>query len=455
MKKETSRRDFLRKATVGAAAGVAGVALAGTANAMPAKSYAKVKGANDRIFLAIQGLGRRYGAYIQPISLKENNVELLYLCDVMKSQRDNAAEKFSKSIKNKPVLENDIRKIFDDQKVDAIFMATPDHWHTPGACMGMRAGKHIYLEKPCSHNPREGELVVGFQQKYNKVVQMGNQQRSSPESNEIIKDIHNGIIGEAYKAVAFYVNGRGEVPIAKKAAPPEGLDWDLFQGPAPRRDYTHDTWDYNWHWYGWEYGTAEMGNNATHELDVARWALDVNYPEYVDVVAGKYHYKNDGWTMYDTMEATYKFANNRTIKWDGQSRNNYDIYGQKRGRGTIVHGSKGSVFIDRSGYQLYDLAGKLLKDSKSAGNEAGTALGGGGDMTTQHAKNFFNTIRGTEKLTSPIEQGVVSQLLTHYANISYRIGKSFNVDENTGRIFDRDAMKLWGREYEPGWEPKL
>ena len=111
-----------------------------------------------------------------------------------------------------------------------------------------------------------------------------------------------------------------------------------------------------------------MGNNATHELDVARWALDVNYPEYVDVVAGKYHYKNDGWTMYDTMEATYKFANNRTIKWDGQSRNNYDIYGQKRGRGTIVHGSKGSVFIDRSGYQLYDLAGKLLKDSKSAVN---------------------------------------------------------------------------------------
>ncbi|MEQ6118410.1 Gfo/Idh/MocA family oxidoreductase [Reichenbachiella sp. MALMAid0571] len=453
MKKDTSRRDFLKKATVSAMAGAAGMAFAGSANAMSAKSYGKVKGANDRLFLAIQGLGRRYGAYIEPVALKENNVELLYLCDVMKSQRDKAAAKFAKSIKNKPVLENDIRKVFDDQKVDAIFMATPDHWHTPGACMGMEAGKHIYLEKPCSHNPKEGELVVGFQQKYNKVVQMGNQQRSSPESIDIIKQIHNGVIGKTYKAIAFYTNDRGEVPVAKKAAPPEGLDWELFQGPAPRKQYMHDTWDYNWHWYGWDYGTAEMGNNATHELDIARWALDVKYPEKVDVVSGKFQYVNDGWTMYDTMEATFRFADNRVIKWDGQSRNKYNIYGS--GRGTIIYGSEGSVYVDRGGYRLYNLKGELLKDSKAAGNEAGTALGGGGDMTTKHASNFFNTIRGKETLTSPIEQGVVSQLLTHYANISHRIGKPFEIDENTGRIYDRDAMKLWGREYEPGWEPKL
>lgn len=455
MKKETSRRDFLKKATVSAAAGVAGVALAGTASAMSAKSYAKVKGANDRIYLAIQGLGRRYGAYISPISLKESNVELLYLCDVMKSQRDDAAVKFAKSIKNKPKLENDIRKVMADDKVDAIFMATPDHWHTPGAIMAMQAGKHVYLEKPCSHNGREGELVVAATEKYKKVVQMGNQQRSSPESQEIIKAIHNGAIGKTYKAVAFYTNGRGEVPVPKKAAPPAGLDWDLFQGPSPRKEYMHDTWNYNWHWYGWDFGTAEMGNNATHELDVARWAMDVKYPEKVDVLSGKFHYQNDGWEMYDTMEATFRFAGNRTIKWDGQSRNKYDMYGQGRGRGTIVYGSTGSAFIDRSGYQMFDIKGKLVKDSKSSGNEAGTALGGGGDMTTQHAINFFDTIRGKAKLTSPIQQGAISQHLTHYANIASRLDKSFEVDEVTGRIFDRDAMKLWGREYQPGWEPKL
>lgn len=452
MRKDTTRRDFLKKATVGATA-VAGVALSGAATAMSAKNYSRIIGANDRIYLAIQGLGRRYGGYIAPIALKKNNVELLYLCDVMKSQREKAAQNFSKSIKNKPVLENDIRKILDDKKVNAVFMATPDHWHTPGACMAMQAGKHVYLEKPCSHNPREGELVVAFQQKYNKVVQMGNQQRSAFESQEIIKEIHNGVIGNAYKAVAFYTNGRGEVPVPTKAAPPEGLDWELFQGPAPRKEYMHDTWDYNWHWYGWDYGTAEMGNNATHELDIARWALDVKYPEHVDVTSGKHHYVNDGWEMYDTMEATFRFPNHKIIQWDGKSRNQYDTYGG--GRGTIIYGSEGSVFVNRGGYRLYSLDGKLIKDSKSTGSEAGVALGGGGDMTTLHATNFFNAIRGKAKLTSPIEQGVVSQLLTHYANISSRIAKSFDVDENTGRIFDREAMKLWAREYEPGWEPKI
>jgi len=445
----TNRRNFLKKSVASAT----GVTLGASAMASSAKRYSRIIGANDRINVAIVGLGRRLGAYYDPISLKESNVELLYLCDVMKSQRERAAEKFSKIIKNKPKLENDIRKVLEDPKVDAIFNATPDHWHTPGACMAMEAGKHVYLEKPCSHNPHEGDLVIGYMKKYNKVVQMGNQQRSSPESIEIIKDIHDGVIGDTYKAVAFYTNGRGEVPVPKKQAPPEGLDWDLFQGPSPRKPYEHDTWNYNWHWYGWDFGTAEMGNNATHELDVARWALDVEYPMHVDVFAGKFHYVDDGWSMYDTMEATYKFANNREIKWEGQSRNKYDTFGG--GRGTIIYGSKGSVFVNRGGYRLYDIKGKLIREKKAGSNEAGTALGGGGDMTTMHAVNFFETIRGKQTLTSPIEQGVVSQLLTHYANIAERIGKGFDVDETTGRIFDREAMKLWSRAYEPGWEPKL
>jgi predicted dehydrogenase len=309
------------------------------------------------------------------------------------------------------------------------------------------------VEKPCSHNPKEGELIVAFQKKYNKVVQMGNQQRSSVESTQIIQEIHKGIIGKTYKAIAFYTNSRGFVPVPVKQAPPEGLDWELFQGPAPRKEYMHDTWDYNWHWYGWDYGTAEMGNNATHELDIARWALDVDYPEQVDVLSGKFHHQNDGWTMYDTMEATFRFSNNRIIQWDGQSRNGYDKYGKSRG--VIVYGSKGSVFIDRDGYSLYDLKGKLIRDSKSQGAEGGIALGGGGSLSTLHAVNFFDAIRGKAKLSSPIDQGAISQMLTHYANISSRIGKSFEVNEKNGHIYDRNAMKLWSRDYEPGWEPKL
>ncbi len=445
----SNRRNFIKKASAGAV----GLAFGNSINAMPARSYQNIIGANDRINIAIQGLGRRLGGYIESIERKESNVRLMYLCDVMKSQRDKAAKRFENKIRNKPVLENDIRKILEDKDVDAIFMATPDHWHTPGACMAMEAGKHVYLEKPCSHDPHENELVVAFQKKYNKVVQMGNQQRSSVESKEIIKDIHNGIIGNTYKAIAFYTNSRGEVPIPVKTQPPVGLDWNLFQGPSPRKDYMHDTWNYNWHWYGWDFGTAEMGNNATHELDVARWAMDVKYPEHVDVFSGKLQYVEDGWTMYDTMEANFRFSNNRIIQWDGRSRNGYNKYG--KGRGTIVYGSEGSVFIDRGGYSLYDLKGELIKDSKSSKEEGGVALGGGGDLSTRHAVNFFETIRGKEKLNSPIQQGAISQMMTHYANISSRIGKSFEVDETNGRIFDRDAMKLWSRTYEPGWEPKL
>jgi len=447
--KEQSRREFLKKVGIGAT----GVALSSSVNAMSAHSYKKIIGANDRIHIAIQGLGRRYGGFLSPIANSNNNIELVYLCDVLDSQLQKASQSVTKQIGYKPKEEKDIRKILEDKKVDAVFMATPDHWHTPGACMAMQAGKHVYLEKPCSHNPHENELVVAFQKKYHKHVQMGNQQRSSLETISIINDIHNGVIGDAYKAVAFYSNGRGEVPVPKKATPPAGLDWDLFQGPSPRKAYEHDTWNYNWHWYGWDFGTAEMGNNATHELDIARWALDVQYPNRVDVWSDKLHFKDDGWDMYDTMEANFHFANNRLIQWDGKSRNNYNTYGG--GRGTIIYGSEGSVFVDRGGFRLYDRKGKLVRDSKSKTQESGVALGGGWDLTTRHAVNFFDAIRGKAQLTSPIEVGAMSQMLTHYANISSRIGKGFEVDEQTGHIYDRDAMQLWRREYEPGWEPKL
>ena len=178
--------------------------------------------------------------------------------------------------------EEDIHKIFDDKEVDAIIMATPDHWHSYGACKALQANKHVYLEKPCSHNMAENDLIVNHQRYYKKLVQMGNQQGHQITPKYIINKIHEGIIGNVYNAVTFYNNNRGRVPNQSFKTPPDGLNWDLFQGPAPR-SYTHDTWDYNWRWYDWDYGTGEAGNNATHELDIARWALNVNYP-------GKYPY---------------------------------------------------------------------------------------------------------------------------------------------------------------------
>jgi predicted dehydrogenase len=437
----SKRRDFIKKF----AAGTAGLALGGVAYGLPAKNYDRIIGANDRLNIAVIGLGGRGVLYDKAISLKENNVNLIYLCDVMKSQREKALAAYAKLIDNKPVLENDIRKVVSDPKLDAILNATPDHWHTPGACMAMAAGKHVYVEKPCSHNPHEAETLVACTKKYNKVVQMGNQYRSVPHFMEIVTEIHNGVIGKAFKATTFLSSPRKSIPVAEKAPVPEGLDWDLFQGPAPRAEYINQIWDYIWHWYGWNYGTAEIMNNGIHEMDIARWALQVEYPDYVDVEAEKRYFVDDGWTMYDTMDATFKFPDKKIIKWDGKSRNAYNTYGSNRG--VIIYGSEGTVYVDPFGYKLYNREGSMLREKK---RESETD-----DGTITHISNFFNAIRGKEKLNSPIEIGAISNMLANYANIAYRIGKPFEVDSETGRIFDREAMKLWHRDYEPGWEPVL
>ncbi len=372
----------------------------------------------------------------------------------MKSQRDNAMANFATHIDYKAKAENSFFKVIEDKKVDAIINATPDHWHAPGTWLALEAGKHVYVEKPCSHNPREGELLVDYQKKYKKVVQMGNQQRSSDHTIEIIEQIHNGAIGKAYMATAFYNNARVEVPVAQKAPVPEGLDWELFQGPSPRKSYQHDTWDYNWHWYGWDFGTAETGNNATHELDVARWALQTDFPSKVMVDAEKYHYPNDGWTMYDTMMATFKFEDGKSIQWDGKSRNNQSTYGG--GRGTIIYGTEGSVYVDRELYRLFDRSGALVREVQSGSAEGSTNLGGGGDMSTQHVVNFFETIRGNEKQRSPIDEGAKSTLLCHLANISSRIDENFECDPKNGHILDNAKAKaLWSRDYEKGWGPTI
>ena len=447
-KSENSRREFIKQSTL-ATASISTLGAIG----FSAKSYGNIIGANDRLNIALMGLGRRMSAFYQPIGLKSSNVNLVYLCDVMQSQREKAAVIFSKHIDYAPKLENSFLKVIDDKSIDAIINATPDHWHAPGAWLAMEAGKNVYVEKPCSHNPREGELLVEYQKKYGKVVQMGNQQRSSDHTIEIIDQIHNGIIGRAYMATAFYTNNRPEVPIAKPAPAPAGLDWDLFQGPAPRKPYMHDTWDYNWHWYGWDYGTAETGNNATHELDVARWALNVEFPNRVFVDAEKYHFVDDGWTMYDTMLATFKFGD-KTIQWDGKSRNNQKTYSSDRG--TVIYGTEGSVYVDRGVYRLYDVTGKLTKEVKSKGEKGSDDMRAWGDGTTAHVTNFFEAIRGNATQRSPIDEGAKSTLLCHLANISSRTNSSLDCNPENGHILKNEkAMALWSREYEKGWEPKI
>ncbi|MEN8825615.1 MAG: Gfo/Idh/MocA family oxidoreductase [Wenyingzhuangia sp.] len=448
MSNQNSRRNFIKKTALGT------IGLAGASSMqMSAQSYKNIIGANDRINVAIAGLGRRLGAFYAPIAHRKSNVKLLYLCDAKESQMNKAGEKFSQHISYKPKLNQNIFKVLEDKKVDVLINAMPDHWHTPGAIMAMKSGKHVYVEKPSSCTMEENDLLVEATKKYDKVVQMGNQQRSSAHTQQIIKKIHEGAIGTAYKAVAFYNNGRGEVPHQKKATIPEGLDWNLWQGPAVHREYTSETWNYNWHWYGWNYGTAEMGNNATHELDIARWALNVDLPQLVEVDSDKKHFVDDGWEMYDTMKARFTFQDNKQIEWDGKSRNAYSTYGS--GRGVIIYGTEGSVFLNRGYYKLFDRKGKLVEEVNSQGQEGGITLGGGGDMSTLHVMNFFDAIRGKQSLNAPIDEANISMAMVHYANISSRIDQSFEIDDSTGKIFNRVAMQLWGKPYEDSWKNKF
>jgi len=442
-----NRRTFIKKSSLG----IVGTSLLSSFNSVSAKSYSRILGSNERITLAFQGLGRRFPGLLNS-SLKMKNIEIKYFCDVMDKQIVKANKRYFDLTKEKTKSEKNIHKIIDDKDVDALIIATPDHWHTYAACKGMEAGKHIYLEKPCSHNLMESDLLVNFQKYYNKSVQMGNQQRSSYETAEVIKLLRNGIIGDLIKAEAYYNNNRPRVPNQKIEPAPDGLDWELFQGPSKRKLYTYDTWDYNWRWYGWDFGTGEAGNNATHELDIARWALNVHYPERVDVFSSKNHFLDDGWTMYDTMEAKFHFPDNLKIDWNCQSRNSF-FKKTMGGRGTVIYGSNGSAFINRQGYSIYDLDGKEIKNSVSSDNESSTQLGGGGNMTTKHFRNFFNSIREGEKLNSSIDDAVISQSMVHYANLSHRSGKSFMINPNNGNVLNKKIKnKFWSREYEKGWE---
>ena len=442
-----NRRTFIKKSTMG----IVGASILSPFHKSSAKSYSRIIGSNDRITLAFQGLGRRFPGLLNS-SLEMKNVEIKYFCDVMDQQIDKANKRYFNLTSKKTNTEKNIHKIIDDKDVDALIIATPDHWHAYAACKGMEAGKHIYLEKPCSHNLMESELLVNFQKYYNRSVQMGNQQRSSYETLQCIKLLRNGIIGDLVKAEAFYNNTRPRVPNQVISEVPKGLDWALFQGPSKRKPDTYDTCEYNWRWYGWDFGTGEAGNNATHELDIARWALNVHYPEKVDVYSGKNHFLDDGWTMYDTMEAKFEFPNNLKIDWNCHSRNSY-YKKMMGGRGTVVYGTNGSAFINRNGFSVYDLNGKEIKNSVSTDKESSTELGGGGNMTTKHFRNFFKSIRESAELNSPIDDAVISQSMVHYANLAHRSGKSFKIDPKNGNVLDKKIKKkFWSREYEKGWD---
>jgi len=408
---------------------------------------------SNKVILAVMGINSR-GAYLAEEFSKLANVEIAYLCDVEEKAIANGLKPFDNAAK-KPAVIKDIRELVNKKDFDGLLIAAPDHWHAPAAILGVTHGKHVYVEKPCSHNPHEGELLVQAMKKYPKqLIQMGTQRRSMPNLINAVKEVKEGIIGNAYFGKAWYANNRKSIGFGKKVPVPSTLDFNLWQGPAPRKIYQDNLVHYNWHWF-WHWGTAETCNNGTHEIDMCRWFLHVDYPTKVTSAGGRYAFKDD-WQTPDTQVATFEFANNKSITWEGRSCNKMKVEGASRG--FIIYGDKGTlVNYGNDDYKIFDADNKLVKEVQSAAKNDGTnTVSATGNLDLFHFNNFIDAIRGEARINAPIDEGHKTVLLGHLANIAQRTGRTLHCDPKTGHILnDAGAMKLWKREYEKGWEPKM
>jgi predicted dehydrogenase len=440
-----SRREFLDTL----AAGTAGLAIGSTA-----KSYGQILGSNDRLNFAIIGLRWRGYAHLSALKANKDTARVSHICDVDSDILAKFAGVAEHELGYAPVSVRDFRNILQHRDVDAITIATPDHWHTPLAIAALQAGKHVYVEKPCSHNPAEGALLVQAQQKFGKLVQQGTQQRSCSRTMEAVDKIHNGLIGTPYFAKGWYGNTRKSIGTGKEAPVPAQLDWDLWQGPAPRRPYKDNIHPYNWHWFK-HWGTGESLNNGTHSIDLCRWVLAVDYPRSVSSTGGRYHFRDD-WQFYDTLVTSFDYGD-KMISWEGKSCNGMKYYDHDAG--LTVMGTTGSVFIygdGGSGYEVFDLKGDRTGVFKDDSSIPFYDQFDGDLPTAAHFANLIAAIRKRETLHAPISEGNIVVTMLQLSNISWALNRELRLDTHTGQVLDDpQAVTMWAREYENGWAPHL
>jgi predicted dehydrogenase len=432
MPASSDRRSFLKTSAAASAAWAAGSYFVSQSPAQETKSTGAT------LNVAIMGVNGRGGALATGF-IGQPNCQVAYICDVDERAINKVMSPISERQNRRPQSVVDFRKALDDKSVDILVCAAPNHWHAPATILGCAAGKHVYVEKPCSHNPREGELAVEASRKHNRVVQMGSQRRSSPVIGEGIELIQQGAIGKVLYARSWYNNRRPSIGRGKAVAVPPTLDWTLWQGPAPDRPYVDNVVPYNWHWK-WHWGNGELGNNGVHALDVARWGLGVEFPIRVTSGGGKFRHDDDQETP-DTHVVSYNFPGGKSITWEGLSWSPYGNGGSQFG--ISFHGTEGTIVIE-DGYQQFDTKNKLVTEKK------------GGNGEREHIANFLECVRTGKLPNADIEKGHRSTLLCHLGNIAHRTNRVLTTSEKDGHIqSDDEAMQLWSREYRSGWEPKV
>jgi predicted dehydrogenase len=445
-----SRRSFIKKTTVAATA----VSLGGVLPAFSAKSYGRIIGSNEKLRVSVMGVNSRGNALAKSFA-QQKDCDVVHICDV----DSRAIAKCRTDLETYQDIETkgfrDFRESLEDQKIDAMVIAAPDHWHAPAALLAMQAGKDVYLEKPSSHNPNEGEILIKAASRYNRAVQLGNQRRSSPIVAQGMKELKEGVIGRSYFGKGWYANNRGPIGTGVETEVPEWLDWDLWQGPAPRRAYKDNLVHYNWHWL-WNWGTGEALNNGTHMIDLLRWGLGVEYPVKVSSNGGRYRYQDD-WETPDTQVINLDFKEGITVSWEGRSCNGRSVEGS--GAGVMFYGEKGSMlFPGGDSYTVFDLDNHIVKEvNEKQTTDTTDLVNPSQNLDFIHIRNFFDGIRnGSSRLNADIESGHKSTLLVQLGNIAQRVGHSLEIDPSSGHILnDKEALKYWSRTYEKGWEMKL
>ena len=398
---------------------------------------------SDTVRVGVIGIGGRGKDHIGGFS-KLPNVKVVAVADIDDSHLKSAAAQVEKLTQSAPKQYPDFRKMLEDKEIDAVSIATPNHWHTLMTIWACQAGKDVYVEKPCSHNLFEARQVVAAARKYNRMVQQGSQIRSSAAVQEAIQKMRDGEFGDIYMARGLCFKWRATIGHTPEEPVPAGVNYDLWTGPSPMHPFTKNRFHYNWHWF-WDTGNGDIGNQGIHEMDIARWGLGVKYPTKATAIGGKFMFDDDQETP-NTLNAAFEFnegGKRRMLEFEVRhwiSNHEADINEGPRSPNTI-----GNVFYGSKGYLAVD---SYMSYKSWMGREQtpGPTRRAGGD----HYLNFVEAVRSRkrETLNAEIEEGAMSTILVHLANISYRVGRTVEFDPATFSIKgDREANQLVSRNY--------
>jgi predicted dehydrogenase len=425
----TDRRHFLKQSAASIAS-------------LSALSYARAADKpNDKVVLALLGIGSavpgsvggRGRQLLRPFA-SFKDVDIAYLCDVDESFHSIGQKLLTATGRREARIEKDLRRVLQNKSVDAVVVALPDHWHALATIWACQAGKHVYVEKPCSHNLIEGRRMVEAARKHNRVVQLGTQSRSSASLARAAELVRSGKLGKVSAARAWIGGSRPNIGKPKDSAVPQGVDYDLWLGPAPARPFNENRFHYRWHWF-WDYGTGELGNNGIHAIDRLRWLLNLDAPTRIVASGGKFFY-DDAQETPDTMTVSFDFPT-CSVTWE------HRVWSKGTGEGAALYGEHGTLVLERDGWRVDKGIEAVDKgDGKEQNVEASV-----------HQRNFIDCIKdssGTSvrRPNAEIEEGHKSTRMCHLGNIAYRTGRAIRFDARTETcIDDVEANRLLGRSY--------